>query len=124
MPGLPARYLPETERVTGDRLGPGPWWAEDDHDVADLVEPEVAVDGEQVAGLFLPTREAEAVAGGEPSCDRCGTAWDGDSEVGVGGLGEAGALPSGWPPGAEDVRWRSDDQDASDASHWRTSTAR
>src|SRR3954469_15022888 len=64
----------------------------DQHDVADLVGPEVGVPEDQVAGPFLAGADPGAVAGGEPAALRGSGPGQGDSGPGVGGLGEAGAV--------------------------------
>ena len=63
----------------------------------DLAGSEVGVPEDQVAWFLLAGLDAGAVAGGEPVALRGGGAGYLDADLGVGGLGEAGAVPGGWP---------------------------
>jgi hypothetical protein len=74
-----------------------PGWIPDDQDVPDLVGSEVGVPEDQVAWFPLAGLDACAVTGGKPGALRGGGAGHLDADLGIAGLGEAGAVPGGWP---------------------------
>jgi hypothetical protein len=63
----------------------------------DLAGSEVGVPEDKVAWLLLAELGAGAVAVGQPAALSGGSAGQLDADLGVGDLGEAGAVPGDWP---------------------------